>query len=55
MLWEVIIQYSIMGFMAGFTGAKLFSKNKKTETAIKIGCATSASVILGFLALMWRW
>jgi len=42
-----MIKYSIMAFMFGYTGNKLFNKkDKTTDTSIKIGVISAVILIL---------
>lgn len=40
-----MIKYSIMAFMFGFTGNKLFGKDKTNEKSIKIASMTAIILI----------
>lgn len=50
-----MLKYSIMAFMVGFTGNKLFNKkNKSTEASIKIGVIVAAILIILELLTLWK-
>jgi hypothetical protein len=40
------MRYSIMAFMFGYCGNKLFGKNKGTEQSIKIAAITATILII---------